>query len=124
LCAANFCWFADKVFPVVGSLVSGGAAERAGFASGDRIVSINGAAIASFDDIKYPLNNSTSAIFRVSAVRGGAPIEVELTPELREFPADDGCPSYLRIAGIGADDAAKGRFSLREALQRSGIQLV
>ena len=37
--------------PIVGEVVSGGAAERAGIKSGDRIIEINGHSISTFDDI-------------------------------------------------------------------------
>ena len=51
--AVIFASLGKIVFPpVVGGIIEGGAAEKAGIEAGDRIVTINGSAITSFDDIR------------------------------------------------------------------------
>lgn len=51
--ATIFATMGKIIFPpVVGGLLAGGAAEKAGIEVGDRIVAVNGNAITSFDDIR------------------------------------------------------------------------
>ena len=51
--AAVFTAFGKMVFPpIVGSVMDGGAAQKAGILAEDRIVSVNGRSVSSFDDIR------------------------------------------------------------------------
>ena len=57
--------------PVVGGLVDGGAAASAGLLAGDRIQTIDGAAIGKFDDIRRIVSVSPGKTLQVQIVRAG-----------------------------------------------------
>ncbi|MCX7894153.1 MAG: RIP metalloprotease RseP, partial [Burkholderiales bacterium] len=66
---------------VLGKVIAGGAAERAGLRAGDRIVSVDGVAIDSWDDFVATIRRSPGKPLRIVAAEGGAAREVVVTPE-------------------------------------------
>ena len=58
--------------PVVGGLVAGGAAEKAGLVTGDRVESIDGEPVSRFDDIKRIVSVSAGKTLQVEIARDGA----------------------------------------------------
>jgi regulator of sigma E protease len=99
------------VEPVVGGVVAGSAADKAGLLPGDRIISIAGTPITSFEDIK-----------RVVAPRPGQDIDIKLEREGRErdFHATVGgqanAPKAVGLLGISGSKALFVRQSLGESL--------
>ena len=68
---------------VIGNLVSGGAAERAGLKVGDEIVSISNRAVRSWDDVVSTVRSSPAQLLTIEVRRAGAPIPViSVTPEV------------------------------------------
>ncbi len=100
-----------SVEPVVGGVIAGGAAERAGVVVGDRIVAIGGVPIGSFDDIK-----------RNISPRPGEEIEIRLTREGREqtmravLAAQGTGPKAVGLLGISGSKAVFVPLSPWEAL--------
>jgi regulator of sigma E protease len=81
--------------PVLGQLVSGGAAERAGLAAGDRIVQADGSRIDTWEALVNAVRARPGVPLRLVVERGGALRSVEVTPDA-VGPAD------ARIGRIGA----------------------
>ena len=70
--------------PLVGGVVEGSPAAAAGFMIGDRIVSIDGSSVDSFEDIQRYVSTTPSAMtFEVS--RDGALVTLVATPQVNEI---------------------------------------
>jgi regulator of sigma E protease len=69
------------VAPVVGKLVSGGVAEEGGLRPGDLIVSIDGSAIRTWEEVVRAVRRSPGKAMRLSVERAGAKVELGLRPE-------------------------------------------
>lgn len=96
-------WIAE---PVVGTVVPDSAAEEAGFAVGDRIVSIDGKSIKSFDDMTMITRLSSGEELVFGVLRDGQQMTIEATPARREITSAFGNKSRLGVLGIGADREA------------------
>ena len=70
---ASIFYFIGKIEfpPVVGEVVSGGAAEQAGVKAKDKFLEINGKKINSFDDIRREVDLNVDKEIRVKLERGG-----------------------------------------------------
>lgn len=70
--------------PVLGEIMSGKAAERAGLMEGDRVVSIDGHPIDSWKSFVEVVQVSGGKILRVNVERNGEEMSVNLIPEYDE----------------------------------------
>ena len=70
--------------PRIEVVQAGSAAERAGFQPGDLVRSINGRTIASFADMQRIISASAGDALSVAVDRGGAPVTLSATPDIRE----------------------------------------
>lgn len=70
--------------PRIEVVQAGSAAERAGFQAGDLVRSINGRTIASFADMQRIISASAGDALSVAVDRGGAPVTLSATPDIRE----------------------------------------
>jgi regulator of sigma E protease len=73
--------------PVLGRLVRGGAAERAGLKEGDRIVRADGAPVATWEALVNAVRAKPGAMLRLSIERGETSMTVEVTPEAVAGPS-------------------------------------
>jgi regulator of sigma E protease len=67
--------------PVLGQLVGGGPAERAGLAAGDRVLRADGAAVATWDDLVARIRARPAAPLRLEVERDGARRVIEVVPD-------------------------------------------
>lgn len=88
-----------KIAPVVGEVVAGSAAAEAGIQPDDRVVSINGSAITSFDDIRDVTMVSSDAPLNFIIDRGGERINVTAVPRITE--REDQFGNTFKVAMIG-----------------------
>ena len=70
--------------PQIGGVVQGGAAERAGLAEGDTILTIDGQAVNTWSDIVEQVRDSPNTVLRFEVDRGGGRIELDITPDSRK----------------------------------------
>ncbi|MES3032924.1 MAG: RIP metalloprotease RseP [Gemmatimonadota bacterium] len=68
--------------PVIGSVLKGSPAEKAGLLAGDSVVSIGGKAIAQWRDLVGVLEPQAGVPLPVAIVRGGAPTTLTVTPRV------------------------------------------
>jgi regulator of sigma E protease len=66
--------------PVIGQVVRGGAAERAGLAAGDRVVSVDGNPVETWDALVALIQARPETPMRLAIERGGVRQNVEVTP--------------------------------------------
>lgn len=92
--------------PVVSQVISGSAADKAGIKAGDLVQSIDGVAVASFEDLQQAVWLRAGETLEVGVLRGGVPSKVSLVPETKEL--DDGFGGKLTVGlmGVRHDPAA------------------
>ncbi|KAA5614212.1 RIP metalloprotease RseP [Rhodovastum atsumiense] len=103
--------------PVVGEVVAGSAAARAGLQVGDRIEAIDGAAITRFEQIQQIVAASPGRQLRLDVASGGASHDVLLTPDTREAGG-----RQVGVLGIRANAVEYEQLSLLEAVPAGIVQ--
>jgi len=73
-----------KLEALLGEIRPGSPAQAAGLASGDRILRVDGKAIASWQEFVLVIQNSPGKRLRLTVERAGASFAVEIVPELVE----------------------------------------
>ncbi|HMN51334.1 MAG: RIP metalloprotease RseP [Xanthobacteraceae bacterium] len=68
----------------VGDVIAGGAAEKAGLKRGDRIVAIDGAQVAAFDDVVRVISANPGKQLLLTIERDGKQLKVNATPQPRK----------------------------------------
>jgi regulator of sigma E protease len=76
------------------------AAEAAGFKPGDLVTAINGEKIESFSDMQRIVSISAGETLSIDVDRGGAPINLKATPQLKELKDNFGNVHRLGVLGI------------------------
>ena len=95
---------------VLGQVVSGSAAERAGLRPGDRITHADGRALQSWDDLVQAVRQRPGQALRLGVEREGATLAVEVTPEAVTSGG-------ARIGRIGAAPQVSGAHAERIFIQ-------
>jgi regulator of sigma E protease len=86
--------------PIVGQVISDSPAARAGIASGDTIVRIDGTEIETFTDIAYVVQSSLGNVLTVDLTRNGAPFSVQVQPgTVRDKDPETG--KEITFVGLG-----------------------
>jgi regulator of sigma E protease len=67
--------------PVLGQVIAGGAAEKAGLASGDRIVAVDGAPIENWEGFVNAVRSHPGTALELTVERGGRTRSLEVVPE-------------------------------------------
>jgi CHAT domain-containing protein/tetratricopeptide (TPR) repeat protein len=86
--------------PRVDTVVSGSAAQQAGFQPGDVVLSIDGKPIESFADIQRTVSMSAGNTLTFAIGRGGEHLTLEAVPTLREVKDAFGNPQRIGVLGI------------------------
>lgn len=107
--------------PVVGEVISGMPAAKAGFAAGDRIKAINGKPINSFDDLIDTVGPSAGKLLIVTVERGGSNLTIEVTPEATPQKAADGTVTERGRIGLAPERPEAVTVSPVEAV-RLGVR--
>jgi regulator of sigma E protease len=76
------------------------AAEAAGFKPGDLVTAINGEKIESFSDMQRIVSISAGDTLSIDVDRGGAPVNLKATPQLKEIKDNFGNVHRLGVLGI------------------------
>ena len=86
--------------PEIGEVMAGSVAQQAGLKAGDRIVGIDNAPVARFEDIQHIVLASPGKRIVLHVVRAGAPRDIPIVPET-ETAADGSHTGKLGIRGGG-----------------------
>ncbi len=62
--------------PVVGDVIAGGAAERAGILPGDRVLSVNGKSVSTFDEVRQEVEMAVDLNVKIKLEREGKIIDL------------------------------------------------
>jgi regulator of sigma E protease len=95
---------------VLGQVVQGSAAERAGLRPGDRITHADGRALETWDDLVQAVRRRPGQPLRLGVTRAGATLAVEVTP-------DAVASGGTRIGRIGAAPEVSGAYAERIFVQ-------
>jgi len=120
---------AQKVGPVVGQVLSGSPADKAGLLAGDKLVSIDGHALAHWPDLQDYVTQSTAAQLTVEFERGGRKQTKNIVPQEQAQKDIFGREHRTRRLGVAplqlkdAGDIVVVRYGPVEALWRAGEEL-
>ncbi len=120
---ASIFYFVGKVDfpPVVGSVISGGAAEQAGIKVKDRILTINGVKIENFDDIRREVELNTNEKVTVELEREGKTMTLSFPLKKvsieQESSLDKPDRPMLGVRSINVIEVQKLDLSLWESLR-------
>jgi regulator of sigma E protease len=78
--------FTAFVPPVVGDVMKGGPADRVGMLSGDRVVSIDGVAMRTWNEVGEVIHASAGETLTIAWERGGDVFSADVVPEEGEEP--------------------------------------
>ncbi len=118
--AAIFSIYGREVMtPRVDSVLPGSAAETAGFAAGDLVLSIDGTRVTSFSELQRLVSISAGSDLSVLVQRGERELALTVRPELKELTDRFGNKQRIGVLGVsrstnGADIVVE-RYSLPQA---------
>ena len=110
--------------PVIGAIVAGSAAEKAGFQVGDRIVSIDGRDMARFEDIGSYVEIRAKQVMTFTLQRAGTEIEILAAPTDEAIKDPFGNTSKHGRMGMASASAKIVRVPLLELPQSAFRQTV
>jgi regulator of sigma E protease len=85
--------------PVVGGVIANSPASEAGILAGDKIVKVQGEAVADFSDITYAVQSNLGSMLTMELDRAGKPVTVQLQP--REIHDKDAQGKDVSFVGLG-----------------------
>jgi membrane-associated protease RseP (regulator of RpoE activity) len=101
---------------MIGTVVPGGPAERAGIRAGDEIVSISGTKVGDSRQVKSLLGRrSAGEMVRIAIRRGGAVMELEVTLGQRPLPPAAAPTTEPGMGEPGMGEPAMGEPGMGEA---------
>jgi regulator of sigma E protease len=102
---------------VVGKVISGEPADKAGIRPGDRITAVNGRPVRSWEDAVQVIAASPGKPMRVEVRRGAATIARMVTPRAEASADENGAPIQVGKVGIGLGESmSHRRVGVGEAL--------
>ena len=103
--------------PVVGEVVAGGAADKAGIVKADRILSINGHEVESFSEITTEISLTTGGVAEVKLDRAGEVKELSVPLEMMKVEANGQTTErpMLGIKSMNTMELDHERMSLPDA---------
>lgn len=96
--------YQPPVAPVVGEVVAGAPAERAGFRTGDRILSIDGETVASFQELQKRVSARPGEVMKVAVQRGAQRLELTVIADSAEVGGKNIGRLGIGAPRIAADD--------------------
>ena len=99
--------FGDATGPArIGEVVPGSAASAAGLRPGDRVLALDGQAVARFADMSARIRPRAGQPVRITFERAGARREVTIVPRVQEVALTDGRRVRLALLGVGPAGAS------------------
>ena len=102
--------YQPPVYPVIGKLVEGGVAQRAGLQVNDRILRANGENIALWEDWVDVVRRHPGKVLNIEIERAGVPLKLSLTPDA----IDEAGKTIGRIGAAAYIDKAAFEVMLTE----------
>ena len=90
----------SELAPVIGHVGKGSAAEAAGIRPGDRVTSIDGTAITSFDQLPEIIRSSSGETLTVGLMRGGKGLALQVAPRKERIRNEVGEMMEVPVIGV------------------------
>jgi regulator of sigma E protease len=103
--------------PVVGKVLKDSPAEKAGIATGDRIISVDGCEVEKYRDITLKISENESGEVKLLIDRNGEHREICVVPEIKEVKKVVGGIRKTKIVGIGSGEPVFKRKNVLDAIQ-------
>jgi len=116
---------------VVGAVVKGSPAEKAGIMKGDKLLSLDGRKVANWEDAREEITSLMQHDYKIDLERGSEELSVKVSPEMLEFlkqPMGDigVIPAFPPIIGAVADPSpakTAGLLADDEILEVNGAKV-
>ncbi|HEY0350653.1 MAG TPA: RIP metalloprotease RseP [Gemmatimonadales bacterium] len=107
--------------PIVGQVLSGKPAARAGIREGDTIVAVNGRRVAQWYDLLETLQGSPGQNLTMEVARAGQRMSFNVRPYLDSIPGPDGKPRAVGRIGVAVGTGfISEKLSLGQAIVEGG----
>ena len=110
--------------PLIGEIQDNGVAAHAGLLSGDKVVSIDGEKVDSFDDIKRIISFNTGTPMAVAIERNNVPQTITLTPEVALQTDRFGGEHHLGKIGVISQNFDYKKWSPDQAVKQAVIEIM
>jgi len=103
-------WGVVRTPPVVASVVAGSGAERADIRIGDRVTSVGGRSVSTFEDVIDFMHIRMGGTFAVGIERAGRPMTVTVTAQTVAYRDELGHPAKRAVLGLypGQSERVRG----------------
>jgi len=105
--------------PMIAGVEKGSPAQKAGLSAGDRIASINGERIESFDDVKLLISMNANTPLKIDYVRSGVTRTATMTPVTKD--TEYGPIGFAGIVPAGIDPVL-ARVEAGSPAERAGLR--
>ncbi len=112
------------VEPKIDLIAPDSAAQTAGFAVGDKIVTIDGKKVSAFRDIKRFVTYNTGEEMQFVVERDGRTLTLPVTPKIEEIENNFGGVTKIPLVGIGAQNEVIQKLSVPQAVKAAGVETV
>jgi regulator of sigma E protease len=107
--------------PVVGQVLSGKPAAKAGIQEGDTIVSVNGRRVEQWYDLLETLQSSPGQDLTIGVARGSQHLSFKVRPYVDSIPGPDGKPRAVGRIGVGVGTGfISEKLTLGQAIVEGG----
>lgn len=128
---ASIFYFVGKIEfpPVVGEVIKGGAAEQAGIIPHDKILSVNGKKVDSFDAVRREVELNTEDKVKVEVEREGKkialsfPLKVVAVENDAVLAKNEKPKPMLGIRSVNAVEVSKVKINILEAFRDAGVEV-
>lgn len=94
-----------ELLPSVGRVMDGMPAASAGLQAGDRITAIDGEPVATWEDLTRVVHRAPDRPLALAVDRGGAPVQLTVTPKRQEITDPFGRRTTVGLMGISPSGA-------------------
>jgi regulator of sigma E protease len=111
---------------VIGEILPGSPADRAGLRAGDSVVSIDQRPIRQWSDLLARVSASPGVTLPFTVIRGGAPVSLSIRPESTtvQDPSTRASRTVGRIGAVNATITVRQPMSAGESIRSAGRQTV
>lgn len=106
---------ANVIPAVIGEVAKDSAAMEAGLKTDDKILTINGADVKDFEDIRVIISQSAERKLQLKILRDGKEIEIAATPKSQVTKDIFGDEVKVGMLGVGAKEVISKKLNLRQS---------
>lgn len=105
-----------NTLPVASKIMENSAAQAAGMMEGDRILSVDGRSVDSFQDVQMAISINSGIPVQIKLDRAGEELEILLTPQVKEIKDIFGHTTKMGMIGVASKEISFERLSFFPAI--------